>query len=118
MDSSGHGALGTLVVETPLPRSCGLADWAPGTTQPFYVYHQMATGELYQIKCNAPTVAARGRPLGACPQGGGGGVGGRGGGSSGCVAVGIGDGQVPVQHRALAVLHGGFCGCRHPAPRY
>ena len=50
------------------------ADWAPGTTLPFYVYHQMATGELYQIKCNAATVVATGLPQVACTQVGGAGV--------------------------------------------
>ena len=55
---------------TPSMRLLALpcADWLPGETQQFFVYHQMATGQLYQFKCNAPTMQATGQPIVACVQ--------------------------------------------------
>ncbi|EFN58054.1 hypothetical protein CHLNCDRAFT_142306 [Chlorella variabilis] len=43
-------------------------DWLPGESQTFYVYHQMATGELYNIKCDAPKLKSTGLPLVSCLQ--------------------------------------------------
>jgi hypothetical protein len=47
------------------------ADWLPGESQTFYVYHQMATGELFNIKCDAPHLQATGLPITSCLQVGG-----------------------------------------------
>lgn len=50
----------------PFPLSA--SDWLPGESQTFYVYHQMATGELYNIKCDAPKLKSTGLPLVSCLQ--------------------------------------------------
>lgn len=42
------------------------SDWLPGQIMKFFVYHQLATGSLYQMKCNAPKVS--GLPIIACTQ--------------------------------------------------
>lgn len=50
------------------------AAWPPGESQKFYIYHQMATGDLYNIKCGAPRLAATNLPLVSCVQVGVGGI--------------------------------------------
>lgn len=44
------------------------ADWLAGESRTFYVYHQMATGELYHIKCDAPRQAGSNLPIVSCTQ--------------------------------------------------
>uniref|UniRef100_A0A1D2A1V1 Uncharacterized protein n=1 Tax=Auxenochlorella protothecoides TaxID=3075 RepID=A0A1D2A1V1_AUXPR len=47
---------------------CAATDWATGTTQTFYIYHQLATKYLYQVKCSAPVLKATGLPALSCTQ--------------------------------------------------
>lgn len=63
--NGGRSMLGNYFTIQAVPT----ADWPAGETQKYYVYHQMATGELYQIKCDAPRQKApSGLPIVACTE--------------------------------------------------
>lgn len=43
-------------------------DWGPGVQLPVYLYHQLSTGALYQIKCDAPVYQSTGLPIIECAR--------------------------------------------------
>ncbi|PRW56862.1 Glucan 1,3-beta-glucosidase isoform A [Chlorella sorokiniana] len=62
--NGGRSLLGNFFTLRAVPD----ADWPPGGTAKFYVYHQAATGELCHIKCGAEQQPGSGLPLVACTQ--------------------------------------------------
>lgn len=62
--NGGRSLLGNYFTIQAVPDS----DWPAGESRTVYVYHQMATGELYHVKCDAPRQAGSNLPIVSCTQ--------------------------------------------------